>query len=167
MRPERCEQRCGKISIEVEIFLQLRQAQKFRAHIRAPEPERRFAPLLDCQRGINSLGGDVARLIVVDDFYVLQIPRFRFWPVESVSRNVIGGDIVVRVLLKNLHIVKRVAAEAKILNKPGAGVSPIAKDLSFDIAFGPRSRFGEKSFARELGVRCKRIIERHACCYRE
>src|SRR5438876_1119943 len=117
--------------------------------------------------GRNSLGGDVAGLIVVDDFYVLQIPRFRFWPVESVSRNVIGGDIVVRVLLENLHIVKRVAAEAKILNKPGASVSPIAKDLSFDIAFGPRSRFGEKSFARELGVRCKRIIERHACCYRE
>ena len=99
MSAERREQRRGKIGIVMQILQQLRQAQEFRALICAAQPERSFAPVLDFQRRINLLVNDISRVIVVNDFHILQLPAFRFRKVVRAACDVIRNDVVVGVLL--------------------------------------------------------------------
>ena len=148
MGAKRREQRRRKIRVETQIFPQLRQAQEFCALICAAQPERGFAPVLDFQRRINLLVNDISRGIVVNDFYILQLPGFRFWAIGSAACDIICNDVVVGVLLKHLHVVERIAVRKEILNEPGAGIGSIAKNLSLDIATGTRLRFGENCFSR-------------------
>ena len=91
---------------------------------------------------------DITGAIVMDDFYVLEIPGFRLRAIEGARRQIICNDIVVRVLLEHLDIVERSAAVAKILNEPGSGIGSIAKDLSFNQGCRPRTRLFEKRFSR-------------------
>ena len=77
----------------------------------------------------------------MNHLHLFELPDFRLRVIESARRQIICHDIVVRVLLKHLDTVERVAAGAKILDEPGARVGSIAKDLSLDQRFWTRMRF--------------------------
>ena len=68
----------------------------------------------------------------MNDFRILQVPGFCFGTIESARCDIIRNDVVVRVLLEHLHVVERIAAQAKILNKPRAQVGSIPKNLSLN-----------------------------------
>ena len=78
MSPERCEQCDRKIGIELKILTQFREAQVFGANIGASESKRRFAPVVDLERGIHFFVGDISGRVVVDHFDLLEFPGFRF-----------------------------------------------------------------------------------------
>ena len=114
--------------------------------------------MLNPQQGINLLVNDIAGVVVVNHFCVLEIPGFCFRAIKGAGRQVIGHDIVIRILLEDLHVIKRITAVTKILHEPGAVIGSVAKNLSFDQRRWPRTGFGEEGLARELGVRSERIV---------
>ena len=167
MCAERRQESCREIGIEMQIFPQLRYAEKFRADVCAAQPKRCFTPVLDLERRINLFVDDVSGVIVVNHFRVLEIPGFRFRTIKSARRQIIDDDVVIHILLEHLHVVERIAAVAKILNKPGAGVGSIAKNLTFNKGLRPRTRFRQKGFARQVGMRRERIVQGHGRRHRE
>src|ERR1700730_5738655 len=152
MRAEWREQSGGEISIEPQILTQLRQTEEFRTRIGAAQAEWGFAPVVDHERRIDLLLENVAGGIVMNHLYLFELPDFRFRVIERARCQIICHDIVVRVLLKHLDTVKRVAAGAKILDEPGARVGSIAKDLSLDQRLRMGMRFREECFARAVGA---------------
>ena len=133
MCAKRRQQCRRKIRVEVEIFQQFREAQEFRLHVCAAQPERCFAPVLDSERRTKLFLSDISSGIIVGESHVLQVPCFSRRPVRSAPPDVTHQDIVVRVLLQHLHVIERVLAETKILNKPGPQVGSIAKNLALNI----------------------------------
>ncbi len=79
-------------------------------------------------------------------------------PIKGTDRQIIDEDVAIRVLLEHLHIVERIAAVTKILNKPGAGVSSVPENLPLNKGLRAGTRFGEKRLAGQLGMGGKRII---------
>src|SRR4030095_2434546 len=116
--------------------------------------------MLDLQRRINFFVDDISRLIIMNDFRILQIPGFCFGTIEGAGCDLIRNDVVVRVLLEHLHVSERVAAQPKILNKPGARVGSIPENLSLNKGVRPATRWGEDCFAREFRVWRKRVVYR-------
>jgi hypothetical protein len=92
--------------------------------------------VLNFQRRVNVLLDDVPGMVIVDDFSVLQLPRLGFRTEKGARRDVIRNNIVVAVLFKHLNVVERIGAREKILDKPGAQVRTITKNLSLDVAPG-------------------------------
>src|SRR5206468_6395487 len=131
----------------------------------ASEPERCFTPVLDLDRRINLLVDDISSVIIVNDLHILQIPGFGFRAVGSATCHVVCDDIVVRVLLKDLNVVERVAPRKEILNKPSAQIGSIAKNLPLDVTTGTGLRFRKKIFARKFCMGRQRIVHRHAGSY--
>src|SRR5438067_9006957 len=152
MCTERRQKSCRKISVEMQIFPQLRQTEKFRANVCASEAKRGFAPVLDLERRITLLVNDVSGAIVVNHFCVLEIPGFRFRSIKGTGRQIIDENVAIRVLLEHLHIVERIAAVTKILNKPGAGVGSVPKNLPLNKGFRVHTRFGEDRLTGQLGM---------------
>ena len=157
MCAERREESCREIGVEMQILPQLWQTEEFCALVCAPQPKRCFAPVLDLERRINLFVDDVSGVIVVNHFRVLEIPGFRFRTIKGARRQIIDHDVVIHILLEHLHVVERIAAVAKILNKPGAGIGSVAKNLSFNKGLRSRTRFGEERFAGQLRMRRERI----------
>src|SRR5213593_4824028 len=138
------KQCCWEIRMEMQILPEFWQAQEFCAFICAAEPERCFTPVLDLERRINLLVDDISSVIIVNDLHILQIPGFGFRAVGSATCHVVCDDIVVRVLLKDLNVVERVAPRKEILNKPSAQIGSIAKNLPLDVTTGTGLRFRKK-----------------------
>src|SRR5437667_7036819 len=141
MRAEWREQSGGEIGIELQILTQLRQTEKFRARIWAVEVKWCFAPVVDLKRRIDLLLENVAGGIVVNHLHLFELPDFPLRLIERDRRQIIGHEIVARILQKQLDTVKRIAAGAKILDEPGARIGSIAKDLSLDQRLWMRMRF--------------------------
>src|SRR4029077_1406468 len=158
MRAEWREQSGGENGIELQILTQLRQTEEFRTRIGTAQAKWCFAPVVDRERRIDLLLDNVAGGIVMNHLYLFELPDFRFRVIESARCQIICHDIVMRVLLKHLDTVERVAAGAKILDEPGARVGSIAKDLSLNQRLWMGVRFREECFARQLGVRRERIV---------
>jgi len=116
---------------------------------------------------MNLLVNDISSVIIVNDLHILQIPGFGFRAVGSAACDVICNDIVVRILLKDLNVVERVAPRKEILNKPSAQVGSIAKNLPLDVTTGTGLRFRKKIFARQFCMWRKRIVHRHAGSHSE
>ena len=125
----------------MQVFPQFREAQEFRLHIRAAQPERCFAPVLDSKRRTKLFFGNISNGIIVGESHILQVPRFGLRPVISTPGYVTHNDVVVRVLLQHLYVIECRVAETKVLDKPGPQVGSIAKNLALNIARGARVRF--------------------------
>src|SRR5438309_8580384 len=107
MGTKRREQCSGKIRVETQILSQFWQTQEFCALICTAEPERGFTPVLDLERRINLLVNDISRVIIMNEFHILQIPGFRLWTVKGLGRHIVRNNIIVGVLLKHLNIIER------------------------------------------------------------
>src|SRR5712692_245855 len=116
----------------MQIFAQLRQTEEFGAHVGAAETKRGLAPIVDFERRRDLFVENVSGGIVVDHFYLFELPHFRFRVIYSASGQIIRDNVVVRVLLEDLDIIEHVVAGPKILDEPGARVGPVAKDLSLN-----------------------------------
>src|ERR1039457_133365 len=121
----------------------------------------------DEQRRKILLRRDVARSVVVNDLDLLQVPRLRLRPVKCARRHIIRYDVVVPVLLENLHGREFVAAGTEALDKPGPVIGPIAKDLALDPCLATLTRSFEKVFARKLGMGPERVIQTKAAQRRQ
>src|SRR5205823_8968992 len=158
MGAERCEQRRRKIGIKMKILPQLRKAEVFRADIGAAQAKRCLAPIVDLERRIHFLVGDVSGGIVLDDFYLLELPSFCFEMISRARSEIIRNDIVPRVLLQHLHIIENVVSRTKTLDEPRPCIGPIAKNLALNRELmGSGSR--NEIFLGHLGMRRERIVE--------
>src|SRR5580704_17497319 len=99
MRAERYEECNREIGVEVKILAQLWKAQVFGAFVCAAAPKRRFGPMLDLQRGINCLFGNISRGVVFYDLCVLQFPRLVCGMISRSRSEIVFDNVVVRVLL--------------------------------------------------------------------
>ena len=167
MRAKRGEQGRREIGVETKIFLQFRQTEIFRPHVRAAEPKRRFAPMIDAEHGIKLLIEDVPGGIVMDHFRRLQFPASCFRMINGTVGQIIGHDVVVLILLQYLHGIELVAPDAKILDEPGPRVGPVAKNLALDQRGRLSASVGKEMPAREFGMRRQRIVQRHRRADRE
>ena len=71
MGRERREQGRGKIRVGVEVLMQLRDAQIFRAQVRTAEAKRGFTPIVNHERSKCGCLGDVTGRIVVNNLHQL------------------------------------------------------------------------------------------------
>ena len=65
--------------------------------------------------------------------------------IDGAGREIIGHDVIVLVLLQDLHVVEHIFARLELLNKPGAIVGAVAENLADQaVTRGARLRFLEK-----------------------
>src|SRR6266404_2666844 len=70
------------------------------------------------------------------------------------------GDVVGGVLLQHLNIVKSVGVRPETLNKPRSRLTPVAKNLTLNLA---RSASAKKNLSRHLRVRSGGVVQRETC----
>ena len=110
---KRREQDRREIGIEMQVVTQLRHAERIGVHIRARQTERRFAPVFEGD-GVEELRLlDVSGCVVIDNFPVLQLPRFCFRMIGGVISEIIARDVILFVLLQDLHAVEFIFARPK------------------------------------------------------
>src|SRR5207237_1666172 len=105
MRPERSEQCNGKIGIEMEVLAQFGKAEVFSANVGAAKAKRRLAPIIDLERGIHFFVGNIPGIVVVDHFYLLELPCFCFRVIYGARGEKFCNDVVVFVLMLYLIII--------------------------------------------------------------
>ena len=167
MSRKRCEQGRGKIGIEIEVVTQLRDAQIFRTHVGTAEAEWRFTPVINHERLRYDRLGNVTDLIVVNDLHKLQLPSLCFRMIQGAGRDIIRHDVVLRVLLHNMHGRESVLSGLELLNKPGAVVRSIPENLGEQANLTARLRIFQEGFARIIRVRGEGIIQNRARHSRE
>src|SRR5438445_13544527 len=74
--------------------------------------------------------------------------------------NETDGDVVKRILLQHLNIVKSVGVRPETLNEPRSGLTPVAKDLTLNLV---RSATAKKNLSCHLRVRGRGIVQRETC----
>src|SRR5438552_18852947 len=116
MRPERREQRNGKIGIEMEILAQFGKAEVFGSNVGATKAKRRLAPIIDLERGIHFFVGNIPGIVVVDHFYLLEFPCFCFRVIYGARGEKICNDVVVLVLLQYLYLFENVVSWMEVLH---------------------------------------------------
>ena len=103
---------------------------------------------------------DVSGRVVIDNLHVLQLPRFCFRMIGGVSSEIIARDVILFVLLQDLHAVEFIFARLERLNEPRAIVGAVAKNLADDaLVLAARVRFLDKGAAGKVGVRRQSVIE--------
>ena len=80
--------------------------------------------------------------------------------IGGVSSEIIACDVILFVLLQDLHAVEFIFARLKRLNEPRAIVGAVAKNLADDaLVLAARVRFLDKGAAGKVGVRRQSVIE--------
>ena len=103
---------------------------------------------------------DVSGRVVIDNFHVLQLPCFCFRMIGGVSSEIIACDVILFVLLQDLHAVEFIFARLERLNEPRAIVGAVAKNLADDaLVLAARVRFLDKGAAGKVSVRRQSVIE--------
>ena len=106
--------------------------------------------------------GDISRRIVLHNFRQFEVPHFHGGIVVRGVRKIIFHDVVVLILLNDLHAFKLITVWLKVRDEPGAIIRSIPKNLSADpyLSWSSAIDVVEKYFAAQLRVGSERIIQR-------
>lgn len=166
MRRKRREQSRRKIGIKGEVVAQFRNAQIFRPHVGAAQAKRRLSPVVDHERREHLGFGNITGLIVLDDLQLLQLPGAGVRMIHGAGCDIIGHDVVVRILLHNMHGYETVFPRLGLLNKPGAVIGPIPENLG-ELAGLLTTRIFQEFLVRIVRMRGERVIQSRAHGRRE
>src|SRR6266487_4462246 len=151
---KRRQQCLRKVGVELLLFAQLWSTEKLRAHISATEPIRGFGPARNRQGRQEFFMGDISRRIVLHNFRQLEVPHFCGRIIGRSGRKIILHDVIVLILLNDLHAFKLITVWLKVRDEPGAIIRSIPKNLSADpyLFWSSAIEVVEKYFAAQLRV---------------